>query len=74
MREDPFDLLAFVWRSAFDADGERKTVIIGEGSDFRAFAALGGPDPEAPFFCPRERSVDKGLLRLEFPSGLQLLG
>ena len=51
MPEDPFDLLVFVWRSAFDADGERKTMIIGEGNDFRAFAALGGPDPEAPFFA-----------------------
>jgi hypothetical protein len=27
--EDPFDELAFVRRSAFDANGERKTVIIG---------------------------------------------
>jgi hypothetical protein len=39
--EDPFDKLAFVRRSAFDTNGERKTVMIGESEDFRAFAAFG---------------------------------
>jgi hypothetical protein len=42
--EDAFDELAFVRRGAFDTNGERKTVIIGESDDFRPFAALGGPD------------------------------
>src|SRR5256712_10862688 len=42
----PFDELAFVRRSAFDTNGERKTVIIGESDDFRPFAAFGGPDCE----------------------------
>jgi hypothetical protein len=41
--EDPFDELAFVRRSTFDTNGERKTVIIGESEDFRAFASFGGP-------------------------------
>ena len=49
MFEDAFDELAFVRRRAFDADGEGKTVIIGESEDFRAFAAFGKPDREAPF-------------------------
>jgi hypothetical protein len=30
LSEDSFDELAFVWRSAFDTNGERKPVIIGE--------------------------------------------
>ena len=50
--EDAFHELAFVRRSAFDTNGERKTVIIGESDDFRPFAAFGGPDREAPFFAP----------------------
>ena len=50
--EDPFDELAFVRRSAFDTNGERKTVIIGESDDLRTLAAFGGPDCEAPFFPP----------------------
>jgi hypothetical protein len=41
-----------MWRSDFDTNGERKTVIIGESDDFRPFAALGGPDREAPLFTP----------------------
>jgi hypothetical protein len=50
--EDAFDELAFVRRSAFDTNGERKTVIIGESDDFRPLAAFGGPDREAPFLPP----------------------
>jgi hypothetical protein len=49
--EDAFDEFAFVRRSAFDTNGERKTVIIGESDDFRALAAFGEPDREAPFFA-----------------------
>ena len=37
--EDAFDELAFVRRSAFDTNGERNTVIIGESDDFRPLAA-----------------------------------
>jgi hypothetical protein len=33
--EYAFNELAFVWRSAFDTNGERKTVMIGESHDFR---------------------------------------
>jgi hypothetical protein len=52
MPENSFHQLAFVWRSAFQTNGERKTVIIGESDDFRPLAALGGPDGEPPFFAP----------------------
>ena len=51
--EDAVDELALMRRSAFDTNGERKTVIIGESDDFRPFAALGGPHREAPFFALR---------------------
>jgi hypothetical protein len=50
--EDAFGELAFVRRSAFNTNGERKTVIIGESDDFRSLAAFGGPDREAPFLPP----------------------
>ena len=62
MPEDAFDQLAFVRRSAFDTNRKRKTVIIGENEDFRAFATLGRPDRKPPF-SPREGGADKGLLQ-----------
>lgn len=33
MSENSFHQLAFVWRSTFHTNGERKTVIIGESDD-----------------------------------------
>ena len=38
--EDRFDELAFMRRSAFDTNGERKTVIIFKRDDFRSFATF----------------------------------
>jgi hypothetical protein len=49
---DAFDESAFVWRSAFATNGEKKTVLLGESDDFHALAAFGGPDREALFFAP----------------------
>jgi hypothetical protein len=46
--EDAFDELAFVRRSAFDTNGDGKTVIIGESDYFRPLVAFGGPDRKAP--------------------------
>ena len=65
--EDAFDELAFVRRSAFDTNGERKTVIIGESDDFRPFAALAGPDREAPFFAPVKEASMKASSSCSFP-------
>jgi len=65
--EDPLYELAFVRRSAFDTNGERKTVIIGESEDFRAFAAFGGPDREAPFFAPVKEASIKASSSWSFP-------
>jgi hypothetical protein len=54
-----FDELAFVGRSALDTNGERKTVISGDGEDLRAFAALGRANREPPFFAPvKEASIN----------------
>ena len=50
--EDAVDELALMRRSAFDTNGERKTVIIGESDDFRSLAAFGGPDRQALFLPP----------------------
>jgi len=65
--EDTFDELTFVRRSAFDTNGDRKTVIIGESDDFRPFAALGGPDRAAPFFAPVKEASMKAYSSFSFP-------
>ena len=39
MPEDPLDELAFVRRSAFDPNGERKTDMIGERDHLRTFVS-----------------------------------
>jgi hypothetical protein len=46
--EDTFDELAFVRRRAFDADGERKTVIICSLPEAQKIATKGQP----PFMRP----------------------
>ena len=65
--EDAFNKLAFVRRSAFDTNGERKTVIIGESDDFRPFATFGGPDREAPFFAPVKEASMKASSSCNLP-------
>jgi hypothetical protein len=47
--EEAVDELAFVRRSAFDTNGDRKTVIIGGSDDFRSLAAFGGATARPPF-------------------------
>ena len=56
LAEDLFDELAFVRRSALDTNGERKTVISGDGNDLGAFAALGRANGEPPFFAPEKEA------------------
>src|SRR5215469_18655207 len=65
--QDPFDELAFVRRSAFDTNRERKTVIIGQSDDFRPFAALSRPDRKAPFFAPVKEASMKASSSRSFP-------
>jgi hypothetical protein len=64
--QDPFDELAFVRRSAFDTNGERKAVVVGESEDFRPLAAFGGPDREAPFFAPVKEASMKASSKSSF--------
>ena len=65
--EDAVDELALMRRSAFDTNGERKTVIIGESDDFRPLAAFGGPNREAPFFAPVKEASMKASSSCNFP-------
>ena len=65
--EDAFDELAFVRRSAFDTNGDRKTVIIGGSDDFRSLAAFGGGDREAPFFAPVKEASMRASSSCSFP-------
>src|SRR5215469_14002348 len=65
--ENPFNKSAFVRRSAFDTNGKRKTVIVGESEDFRPLAAFGRPDREAPFFAPVKEASMKASSRSSFP-------
>jgi hypothetical protein len=67
LSEHTFNRLAFVRRSAFDTNGERKTVIIGESDDFRPLAAFGGADREAPFFAPVKKASIKASSSCSFP-------
>jgi hypothetical protein len=50
--QNVFHKLALGRRSAVDRYGERKTVISGDSNDFRALAATGGTNGEAPFLAP----------------------
>lgn len=53
LAEDSFDQLAFVGRRALDTNGDRRTVISGDGDNLRAFAPLGQVHNEPPpFFVP----------------------
>jgi hypothetical protein len=65
--EDAFNKLAFMQRSAFDANGEWKAMVIGESDDFRSFAALGAPDREPPFFAPVKEASMKASSSWSFP-------
>jgi len=67
LAEDFLDELALVGRSTLDANGERKTVSIGDGHDFRAFAAPGGADREAPFFAPAKVASTKASSPCNWP-------
>jgi hypothetical protein len=59
LSEYTFNKLAVVRRSAFDTNGKRKTVIIGERNDFRSLAAFGGTGRDAPFFAAvKEASIN----------------
>jgi len=65
--QNSFHKLAFGRRSAFDSDGERKTVTRGDSDDLRALAALGGTDGEAPFLALAKVASTKASSRFNLP-------
>ena len=54
-------------RSACCANGDRKTIPICDGHDFGAFASLGLPDLEPPFFAGLNVPSMKASVRLSLP-------
>ena len=62
-----FHKLALGRRSAVDRYGERKTVISGDSDDFRALAATGGTDGEAPFLALAKVASTNASSRFSFP-------
>ena len=62
-----FHKLAFGRRSAFDRYGERKAVISGDSDDFRALAAPGGADSEAPFLALAKVASTNASSRFSLP-------
>lgn len=71
--EDFFDELTFVRRSASHANGERKTVTIGDSDDRGPLASARGTDRKAPFFRAYEGCIDERFLKIEFASLVQML-
>ena len=66
-RQNLLHKLALGRRSAVDRYGERKTVISGDSDDFRAFAATGGADGEAPFLALAKVASTNASSRFSFP-------
>jgi hypothetical protein len=46
-----FDKFRFMWRSAGDAAGDRKTMAVCDRHDFTAFSSASRADSKAPFFA-----------------------
>ncbi len=65
--EDSFDELAFVWRSALDTNGKRKTVIIGETMIFVPLPRLVGPTASPLFWPPLKEASIKASPSSSFP-------
>ena len=70
MSEDAFNELAFMRRSAFDTNGQWKTVVIGESDDFRSLAAPVGPTARPLFFAPVKEASIMACSKLSFSSRL----
>ena len=59
--------LAFCRRSAFNSNGEWKTVISGDSDDLRALPAAGGANGEAPFLALAKVASTNASSRLSLP-------
>jgi hypothetical protein len=65
--EGVFDEMALCRRSAFNSNGEWKTVISGESDDLRARPAASGTDGEAPFLALAKVASTNASSRLSLP-------
>jgi hypothetical protein len=60
-------------RSAFDSDGERKTITSGDSDDLGALAASGRADREAPFLALAKVASTNASSRFSFPRSCKCL-
>jgi hypothetical protein len=60
-------------RSAFDSDGERKTITSGDSDDLGALAASGRADGEAPFLALAKVASTNASSRFSFPRSCKCL-
>ena len=65
--KDVFDEVALCRRSAFNSNGEWKTVISGDNDDLRALPAAGGSDGKAPFLALAKVASTNASSRLSLP-------
>ena len=65
--EGIFDEMALCRRSAFDSNGEWKTVTSGDSDDLRALPAAGWADRKAPFLALAKVASTNASSRLSLP-------
>ena len=65
--QNSFHKLALGRRSAFDSDGERKTIARGDSDDFGALATPRRADGEAPFLALANVASTNASSKLSFP-------
>ena len=65
--QNSFHKPAFGRRSAFDSNGERKTVVRSDSNDFRALAPTGGTDGKPPFFALAKVASTNASSRFSLP-------
>ena len=65
--EGGFDERDFIWPSAGQVHGDRKTMAVCNCHDFAAFPALGGTHCRAPFFAPLKLASMNDSLRSSLP-------
>jgi hypothetical protein len=71
--QNRLDKPALSRRSAFDSDGERKTVTRSDSDDLGALAALGGADREAPFLALAKVASTNASCRWSLPRSCRCL-
>src|SRR5947207_12992697 len=67
LSERRFDEGDFIWRSAGQVDGDRKTMAVADRHDFAALTASSRADGRAPFFAELKLASMKVSLRSSLP-------